>query len=417
MDDIKDNLEESVSENKPEAHSAPAAEAPAAPAEDTATAEDDATAEDAAAAEEIPAADEEAAPPDDSGRKPKQKKALRITLIVLALLLLLLVIGGVAVVKMLGNLGNIKPTDGGNGTASVSETASSEDSSAEAEDTTADTDGSQGTSEESTTTVENETADQTSAAADEGEEPATADTTDGSSGETTTADQTDHTTKVSPQNTTAADGSASQTTTAPSGRQETTTEAPKPEKSEYDIYRSGHFHMTGFVTDSEGTSPMELAVTDDSVYMTSELDGVRLGMLVSGKKTYLIYPEKKAYMELNSMVMGMIGADAEELFNTDDMGFNRLLPLDKAISHSTETVNGTVCQKYLLPDGDNFYYVYINGAKLVRIQALDSSKNLESTIDFTSVSGNVPADRTAPSPDYAKTGMFEFIGMLSEVIE
>ena len=58
-----------------------------------------------------------------------------------------------------------------------------------------------------------------------------------------------------------------------------------PESSEYDILRSGSFYMSGTIIDSTGTeSPMEIAITPDSIYKMSDFGGVDMGMLIKGKK-------------------------------------------------------------------------------------------------------------------------------------
>lgn len=343
---------------------------------------------------------------------PKKKKALKIVLILLALLLVGFIVCGAVVVKMLGNLGNIKPTDGGNSSAT-------EASSAIVEGTTA-ADGNGGTTEENAvqpSSGENSSGEEESAATDTEETASGSEvsTTDASREEKTTADApgktTEATTKAREEKTTA----GRDTTTAPS--QETTTAAPVTAKNEYDIYRGGHFYAVGSITDAEGTAPMELAVTDDSLYMTSTFDGTNIGILVNGKDTYMLYPEKKAYMEVNSLLLSVMGADADDLFNTDDMGFNRMGSLDKATDVCAANIGNVSCKRYTLPDGDESYHVYMNGNKLLRIEALDSGRKVESTIDFRSVTENVPADKTTPPKDYKKTGMFEFFGMLGEVLE
>ncbi len=338
---------------------------------------------------------------------PKKKKALRIVLVLLALFVVLLIAGGAVVVKMLGNLGNIKPTDGGN-TGAVETTAALDNGSAfsdENGETTKESGTQASTSEESTA------AEEEPAATEKNDENVSGNETPATTG----AKEEEKTSAKAPEGTSAATTKAHEEKTTASSHEETTS-APAASKNEYDIYRSGHFYAVGSITDAEGTSPMELAVTDDTLYMTSDFEGVNIGILVVGDDSYMIYPEKKAYMEINSMLKTMMGGDADELFNADEMGFSRMGALDKALNVSDAALNGVSCKRYLLPDEDEFYYVYMNGDKLLRIEAMNKNKKVESTIDFTSVSEDVPADKTAPSKEYKKTGMIEFFKLLSEVV-
>ena len=339
---------------------------------------------------------------------PKKKKALKIVLVLLALFVVLLIVGGAVVVKMLGNLGNIKPTDGGNTGATEAAAAVTDEpaSAGENEETTNESVTQAVSAEEST--------------AAGGEEPAATEKAEENvSGNeapaTTGAKEEEKTSAKAPENTFAPTTQAHEEKTTASSHEETTA-APAKSKNEYDIYRSGSFYAVGSITDAEGTAPMELAVTDDTLYMNSNFEGVDIGLLVVGDDSYMIYPGKKAYMEINSMLKKMMGGDADELFNADDMGFSRMGALDKALSVSDAALNGVSCKRYLLPDEDDFYYVYMNGDKLLRIEALDKNKKVESTIDFTSVSEDVPADKKAPSKEYKKTGMIEFFKLLSEVM-
>lgn len=346
---------------------------------------------------------------------PKKKKALKIVLVLLALFVVLLIAGGAVVVKMLGNLGNIKPTDGSNtGASETSAAVNNEPTSADENGETTNENGTQASASEESTAAE--------------EEPATTEKTDENVSEneasaTTGAKEEEKTSSKAAEDTSSVTGKAHEEKTTASSHEGTTaapqepaTAAPAVSKNEYDIYRSGKFYAVGSVTDAEGTAPMELAVSDDTLYMNSNFEGVEIGILVVGDDSYMIYPEKKAYMEINSMLKKMMGGDADELFNADDMGFNRMVALDKALSVSDAALNGVSCKRYLLPDEDEFYYVYMNGDKLLRIEALNKNKKTESTIDFVSVSEDIPADKKAPSKEYKKTGMIEFFKLLSEVM-
>lgn len=355
----------------------------------------------------------------------KKKKALKIVLIIAAVLLALLIALGVIAFKIISALSKIEPTEDTSSaqTSDVSLTDVSGVTSEATESTGAENETEPSSGEAGETTVPNAEEPGTSAEAESTSAPAETqpDTTQSNTTQTNTTQPTtrkqQETTKA-PEQTTKKQEPATAAPTQPV-TEAPTTAAPVQGKNEYDIYRSGSFYVKGKMTDETGlVSPMELAITADTVYMLSEFDGVNIGLLHSGKDTYMIYPEKKAYMEFNSLLFKIMGADADELFDVSAFGFNRMDPLSEAISVSDENYKGVPCKKYVFKDKTDgtLSNVYMNGQKLVCVAALDSKGRAASFIDFDLVTDEIPENKKRPPSDYKKTGMIEFLSMLEAVV-
>ena len=228
---------------------------------------------------------------------------------------------------------------------------------------------------------------------------------------------------VSPEATT--DASAETTQAA-----ESTTQATEgtpivnqaPASSEYDILKNGTFYMTGSMTDKTGAStPMEIAITPDSIYMLSDFSGVPMGMLIKNEKLYMIYPGKKAYLELSDSIMSMAGLDMDELTNSESINFGSYGDLSSADYVTEADYNGKKCQVYHFNVESGESRVYMDGTKLVSLASYDTNGKFLTSTNITSITGNVPADKSAPSSSYKAykgvTGMFSFMTLLEGVIE
>ncbi|MBQ6066956.1 MAG: hypothetical protein IJK89_09040 [Clostridia bacterium] len=199
-----------------------------------------------------------------------------------------------------------------------------------------------------------------------------------------------------------------------------TTAAARQESvfTDYDIYRSGHFYVTGTVTDSDGvTNPMELAITEDSVYMLTAASGVQMGVMVGGGKTYLVSPAHRAYIELNKTVMSVMGLDADKLSAASSFNFSDMLPLSEADAVNETELNGVKCTEYVFTTSSGKKtMIYLDGARLLQTDMYNEDGSFYNRMTFDSVSAEVPADRLAPPTYYDKKGMLGFITLVSKDI-
>lgn len=211
--------------------------------------------------------------------------------------------------------------------------------------------------------------------------------------------------------------SAQPETTQPAQTTELASEASSaPTQTEYDIYRSGTFYVTGSVTDSSGaTNPMEMAVTEDSIYMLTSVSDVKMGVMIGGGKTYLVSPENRAYIELSGAVMSMLGMDSSKLSAPSNFNFSDMPELSAAGNVTETELSGTPCRKYeFTAQTGKQTRVYMAGARLLQIEILAEDGTLVNRMAFDSVSGEIPSDRIAPPTYYEKKGLLAFISMMSK---
>ena len=184
--------------------------------------------------------------------------------------------------------------------------------------------------------------------------------------------------------------------------------------NEYDILRSGTFYITGFITDSGVTQPLEIAITPNSVYMLTKMEGVDMGMLQQNGKLYMLYPAKKIYMEMSSILMNMMGMDDDELLDISNLGFADMLPLSDADTVADGEFNGSACKIYTFnKDDGSRTVVYMNGNKLLGFEDVSSSGT--STTIITSITSEIPADIANLPSGYKKVGMFRFMNELNGI--
>ena len=209
--------------------------------------------------------------------------------------------------------------------------------------------------------------------------------------------------------------------TAPAGtpapEAEATTAAPQAEPAftEYDIYRSGRFYIKGSVTGENGeTNPMELAVTDGSIYMLTTASGVQMGVMIGGGKTYLVSPEHKMYIEMSGMVMSVLGMDSKKLAAPDNFNFSEMRPLSEADTVTQTELNGEECTEYVFGTaGGKRTCVYLNGTRLLQTDMYDEADTLHNRMTFETVSAEVPSDRIAPPTYYQKAGLLKFMSTVA----
>ena len=189
--------------------------------------------------------------------------------------------------------------------------------------------------------------------------------------------------------------------------------------TEFNYLKNGTFYLQGTLTDAYGNrTPLEMAVTPNSVYMLSDFEGVSMGMLVSSGKAYMIYPEKKAYLEMSQLVLKAMGMSADDLVSASDMNFSQY-DLARADAVTTETVNGVPCTVFIFNTSASSTRFYLNGSKLLRFASFDSSGRPDTVSDVSYITGQVPSDKINPPKNYKRyrgtVGMLRFMDLLGDV--
>ena len=207
-----------------------------------------------------------------------------------------------------------------------------------------------------------------------------------------------------------------QATTAPAAPEDNTAQLPENMFTEYDVYRSGKFYVKGSVTDSDGeTNPMELAITDGSVYMLTAVSDISMGVMIGGGKTYLVSPQHRAYVELSKTVMSVLGMDSSKLSASTNFNFSDMQPLSQADDIVDTELNGIRCREYIFHGSSGRKTsIYMDGTRLLEIDTVNADGSLYNRMAFDSVSAEIPADRIAPPTYYDKKGILGFISLVSK---
>lgn len=176
--------------------------------------------------------------------------------------------------------------------------------------------------------------------------------------------------------------------------------------TDYDVLRSNNCKITATLDNDEGSNPMELAIAPDKLYIETELEGIKIGMYVEGKKTFIYLPDQKSYLKLSSTVAKLIGMNPEDFTAmADDLGFDSLPPLSEATDMQDAKVDGVQCKRFTVKSDDEIIRVSLNGKKLVAIDYLEADGSVGSTMHFTSVTAGFPA---MPPTGYQEIGYMDF---------
>lgn len=247
------------------------------------------------------------------------------------------------------------------------------------------------------------------------------DTVEESTTAVSTSEQTSNEVQTTAQSSTETTSSES-ISEATTVKEEVTVNTDVSAPNEYDILRSGTFHIVGSVVESNGiNSPLEMAVTPGSVYMLSEFsEGVDIGILVYNDTIYMLYPEKKAYAEMDDSIMSMVGLSIDDLMSGNTVDFSSFGSLDEAFKVTDEKINGVPCKVYHIKEDKGEMRVYMNGNKLMRFASYNTSGAFLTATDVNTISDKVPAEKSAPPADYKAykgiTGMFTFMTFFTDVM-
>ena len=195
----------------------------------------------------------------------------------------------------------------------------------------------------------------------------------------------------------------------------TTAAAPgvsAPANSEYEILRSGTFTMAATLCTKTEEQPMNMSVSKNGdLYMEADISGLNMGILVKNGKVYMLYPPEKKYLELNSIVTGLLKINPDDFTSVaKDMGFDQMRPLSEADSAEAAVFRGNPCTRYHVSYEDGRGgNVYLAGTRLLGVENLDTNGDVESTLVVSSISAGFPS---LPPSDYTKSGYMDFFKII-----
>ena len=218
--------------------------------------------------------------------------------------------------------------------------------------------------------------------------------------ETTTAPEPETTTVPEPETTTVPEPETTtvpepETTTVPEPTTDPSEGFITPEKdNEFDILRSGTYYFIGDTVEASERSELQVARTSNSLYMSADFNGAEVGIMKVGNKSYLVAPDKGAYLDLNTLAMKaqmkLIGVDMDEMFATNAFDFSIFPPLENA-SRSERQTDDPTCVKYVFETAKGSVNVTMRGKTLVCLENAQNGSVYR--IEFKSVTGDVPSQK------------------------
>lgn len=187
-----------------------------------------------------------------------------------------------------------------------------------------------------------------------------------------------------------------------------------PSVSGLDVLKSGNFYWKGRMQDENGViTPTEMASTKDSLYMSTNLNGADVALLVKNKVTYIIYPKIKGYMNMK-LLMTASGID-DDMFDTSALDFSSIGDLADATSKKNERFNGKDCIDYVFTESGATTEIFMSGNSFVGMRSTDSSGKTLSVMYVDYLTGNVPADKSAPPAGYTEYSGVKAISFMTEL--
>lgn len=189
------------------------------------------------------------------------------------------------------------------------------------------------------------------------------------------------------------------------------------------ILQTGVFYYKGSIIGEDGVlMPMELACGGDSWYMSSQMEGVSIGIMKSGDIYYMVYPDGECCLLLDEKTCKTLDMDISDLdFDTSAISKYEVDPAD-LLETSDALLDSQIvtCNTYRDSNGV-IIKTYIKGDKLLRMTQNDTAGNTTYLMDFEILTGEVPLDKLSPPASYkvyeGTTGLFSFMGKLMKNID
>lgn len=181
-----------------------------------------------------------------------------------------------------------------------------------------------------------------------------------------------------------------------------------------DVLKSGNFYWKGRMQDADGVvTPTEMASTKDSLYMSTSLNGADVAILVKNGTTYIIYPKIKGYMNMQ-LLLKASGID-DDFFDTSALDFSAIGDLKDATSTKSESFNGKNCTDYVFTASGATTEIFMSGNSFVGMRSTDSSGKTLSVMYVDYLTGNVPADKSAPPAGYTEYSGVKALSFMTEL--
>ncbi|MBR6779472.1 MAG: protein kinase [Clostridia bacterium] len=190
--------------------------------------------------------------------------------------------------------------------------------------------------------------------------------------------------------------------------------------SQIAIYHSGNYHMTGILEQDGESKPTELAVTkDNTVYMTSDIDGLNVGLLRDKESNiYLVNPKGKSCLELSTTVLKFLGMDTSSLDKAassaqSHTGFVYPHSVSKEKYREQEFIRAS----YTFDNGKMEVFYLDDSGNVKYIESYADANTLSNIMIVQSLNADVAAEYKGITDAYTVysgiSGMFSFVSNLA----
>lgn len=201
-------------------------------------------------------------------------------------------------------------------------------------------------------------------------------------------------------------------------------EYPESFFSRITVYHNGEYYLSGALEQDGDVSKTDLALTkDNTVYMTSDIDGATVGFLRTADGTvFLLHPAGKAYIELNKTVMRILGMSDESFASvagsvTNTTGFVPADSVEKTVYRDRELVACT----YRFDNGKKEVFYLDENGEICFIESYSDDNTLSNVLVVEVLTAEVPAEMRSIPSDYTEysgiSGLLNFAAGLAPAAE
>lgn len=189
-----------------------------------------------------------------------------------------------------------------------------------------------------------------------------------------------------------------------------TTEKNDGELAQIQAFFECSFYMDGMMESGGSKTPLELAVNGNDIHVFSEMDGMDIAIMKLDGKLYLMNPDKKKYIIIDSAIKKMMGLD-DEMLSFDFMKIK--FDSENPVSVTKAQFNGSdaVCYEYKSTES-GIDFIAADG-EIKQIIQYQENGTVSSVITLDEFSAEIPAEMLS-FKGYSKTNMISF---LSEMMQ
>lgn len=190
-------------------------------------------------------------------------------------------------------------------------------------------------------------------------------------------------------------------------------------QNEYELIRSGRFHLTGSAYMFEQPIPMntDFIISGNTANMILEADGSEITVLIQDEHVYFIYDEKKAVLDIADVLSFIPESSRISFIDGSFMDTSYYPSFENLILIGTEEYNSKECSVYYVPT-DEEVVIYMSGNNIERIIVYGSGSVILGDIAVEKISSEIPDIRTDVPSSYKKykglTGAMSFFELFKK---